>query len=107
MTSTIQPTKENKSMSRKSTTPRMSATSKRKYITLEDFTELVTILGLDGASHVLKMARDGMKVKDLTPIMTFYAERMAALSTRQRAAHQRKVEKLAAKARELKKEGKL
>jgi hypothetical protein len=92
-------------MSKKATTPRKRAASKREYITLEDFTELVTLLGLDGASHVLKMARDGMKVQELVPVMTFYAGRMAALTPRQRAAHKRKAERLAAKARKLKEAG--
>lgn len=86
---------------KKSTTPRKSTTSKREYIPLEQFTEMVTLIGLDGTSHVLRMARDGMKPQELAPVMTFYAGRMATMTARERAAHKRKVQRLAAQAREL------
>jgi hypothetical protein len=76
-------------------------------ISLDDFTELVILAGLDGARMILKEVQAGTKADAMKPLIDFVVKRQASRPKREREEHERRAREFAAKVRAMKEAGEL
>jgi hypothetical protein len=74
---------------------------------LEQFTDMVVMMGLDATSEILKRVKAGERPQELQPLITAYVKRHQKKPPTERAVHTRKARQFAAKAREMKERGEL
>jgi hypothetical protein len=86
-------------MAQKKSTHRQRRTTRDPAVTLEQYAELVTMLGLDGARDVIEAVRAGTPVKEIHTLTLPFIQRYAALPKAEREAHRRKVEEYTAHVR--------
>jgi hypothetical protein len=74
---------------------------------LEQFTEMVVLMGFDETGEILKRVKAGERPAELQPLINFFVKRHQKLPPSKRAAHTRKARRFAAEVRAMKERGEL